>query len=176
MIEIEKCFYFRANNARSKAHSAEIYAKQARHDSVDARASAKLAAPDFRQPGLFSSKTNISFPLLFSLLGEEKPQPFITLDIDRQVDGKFITSNHINVSPPNGRLPISLNYPPNNLTPLPSHLSQPHPSTVTSLSPFALDGGVYQGHPPTQLTPKVNFRNLLFIKKNQFRLLDHHLP
>jgi len=41
----------RANNARSKAHSAEIYAKQARHDSTDARSSAKLAAPDFRQPG-----------------------------------------------------------------------------------------------------------------------------
>jgi hypothetical protein len=44
-------FFFRANNARSKAHSAEIYAKQARSDSIDARASAKAAAPDFRQPG-----------------------------------------------------------------------------------------------------------------------------
>lgn len=43
--------YFRANNARSKAHSAEIYAKQACSDSIEARASAKLAAPDFRQPG-----------------------------------------------------------------------------------------------------------------------------
>lgn len=43
--------YFRANNARSKAHSAEIYAKQARNDSVEARVSAKTAAPDFRQPG-----------------------------------------------------------------------------------------------------------------------------
>jgi hypothetical protein len=43
--------YSRANNARSKAHSAEIYAKQARSDSIEARASAKLAAPDFRQPG-----------------------------------------------------------------------------------------------------------------------------
>jgi hypothetical protein len=52
LIKIDKkLLCFRANNARSKAHSAEIYAKQARHDSVDARASAKLAAPDFRQPG-----------------------------------------------------------------------------------------------------------------------------
>ena len=46
---------FRANNARSKAHSAEIYAKQARSDSLEARISARTAAPDFRQPGkLFS--------------------------------------------------------------------------------------------------------------------------
>jgi len=42
---------FRANNARSKAHSAEIYAKQARGDSIEARISAKAAAPDFHQPG-----------------------------------------------------------------------------------------------------------------------------
>jgi len=42
---------FRANNARSKAHSAEIYAKQARNDSAEARLSAKSAAPDFHQPG-----------------------------------------------------------------------------------------------------------------------------
>ena len=52
-VNIGILFYiiFRANNARSKAHSAEIYAKQARNDSIEARASAKLAAPDFRQPG-----------------------------------------------------------------------------------------------------------------------------
>jgi hypothetical protein len=50
MIKKHLC-YFRANNARSKAHSAEIYAKQARQDSVEARISAKAAAPDFRQPG-----------------------------------------------------------------------------------------------------------------------------
>ncbi|CAF4634342.1 unnamed protein product, partial [Rotaria socialis] len=31
----------RANNARGKAHSAEIYAKQSRNDSVEARTSAK---------------------------------------------------------------------------------------------------------------------------------------
>lgn len=52
-----KCYpffliYFRANNARSKAHSAEIYAKQARADSIQARVSAKTADPDFRQPGM----------------------------------------------------------------------------------------------------------------------------
>jgi hypothetical protein len=89
---------------------------------------------------------------LFSLLGEEKPQPFIPLDIDRQVDGKYVISNHVSVSPPNGRLPISSNYPPNNSIPLPSHISQSHPNTITSSPPpqFVLDGGVYQGHSQTQ--------------------------
>jgi hypothetical protein len=87
--------------------------------------------------------------LLF--LGEEKPQPFIVLDIDRQVDGKIVTSNHISsASPPNGRLPMSTNYPSNNSLPMPSHLSQHLPSTIISPSPYALDGGVYQGHTPTQ--------------------------
>ena len=47
----------RANNARSKAHSAEIYAKQARSDSVQARLSARAAAPDFRQPGTVDEKS-----------------------------------------------------------------------------------------------------------------------
>lgn len=116
-------FSFRANNARSKAHSAEIYAKQARMDSIEARGSAKAAAPDFRQPG------------------EEKPQPFILLDIDRQMDGKLIISNHISVSPPNGRLPMPSNHVPNPSIPLPSHLSQRQPQA------FMLDGGVYQGQP-----------------------------
>jgi hypothetical protein len=52
LFEIKQLlFLFRANNARSKAHSAEIYAKQARSDSIEARVSAKTAAPDFRQPG-----------------------------------------------------------------------------------------------------------------------------
>jgi hypothetical protein len=78
------------------------------------------------------------------LSGEEKPQPFILLDIDRQVDGKLISSNHISVSPPNGRLPMSSNYLPNNLVPLPSHISQSH-SNAIALPTFALDGGVYQG-------------------------------
>jgi hypothetical protein len=87
---------------------------------------------------------------LFSLSGEEKPQPFITLDIDRQVDGKLITSNHISVSPPNGRLPMLPNYLPNNLAPLPSHISQSH-SNAIALPTFALDGGVYQGGQPSQL-------------------------
>ncbi|CAF0751144.1 unnamed protein product [Adineta steineri] len=122
----------RANNARSKAHSAEIYAKQARSDSIEARGSAKSAAPDFRQPG------------------EEKPQPFIILDIDKQVDGKIVSSNHISISPPNGRLPIPTNYLPNSSIPLPSHISQSHPTSVTTNPPFSLDGGVYQGQPPSQ--------------------------
>ncbi|CAF3438668.1 unnamed protein product [Rotaria socialis] len=122
----------RANNARGKAHSAEIYAKQSRNDSVEARTSAKAAAPDFRQPG------------------EEKPQPYIPLDIDRQIDGKLLPNNHINVSPPNGRLPMSSNYLPNSSTPLPSHISQSHQNTSTATSPFALDGGVYQGQSQNQ--------------------------
>ncbi|CAF0784947.1 unnamed protein product [Rotaria sordida] len=124
----------RANNARSKAHSAEIYAKQARNDSVEARSCAKAAAPDFRQPG------------------EEKPQPFISLDIDRQIDGKSLPNNHINISPPNGRLQTPSNYPPNRPIPLPSHIPQSHPSTTTTPSSLPLDGGVYQGLPPTQST------------------------
>ncbi|CAF4368002.1 unnamed protein product, partial [Adineta steineri] len=92
----------RANNARSKAHSAEIYAKQARSDSVEARVSAKLAAPDFRQPG------------------EDKPQTYIPLDIDRQSDGKLVTSTPINVGVPNGRLPVPSNFVPNTSMSLPS--------------------------------------------------------
>ncbi|UJR28466.1 hypothetical protein I4U23_009705 [Adineta vaga] len=118
----------RANNARSKAHSAEIYAKQARSDSVEARASAKLAAADFRQPG------------------EEKPQPFIPLDLDRHVDGRIVTSNHISISPPNGRLPTPISYLSNSSIPPPSQITQLHPTSVPTMpSPFALDGGVYQG-------------------------------
>ncbi|CAF2082672.1 unnamed protein product [Rotaria magnacalcarata] len=108
----------RANNARSKAHSAEIYAKQARNDSVEARVSAKTAAPDFRQPG------------------EEKPQAFITLDIDRQIDGKLIIANHTSTSPPDGRLPTSRTLPP--------HLSQQQQNQEVSPA-FIIDGGVYQG-------------------------------
>lgn len=49
------------------------------------------------------------------------------------------------------------NYLRNTSTPLPSHISQPQPSSVT---PFTLDGGVYQGQPPTaqptQWNTKVN--------------------
>jgi hypothetical protein len=80
------------------------------------------------------------------VLGEEKPQPFITLDIDRQVDGKLVTSNQLNMNAPNGRLPMSSNYPGTGLLPLPSYLSQPQlqPNAISSLP--MLDGGVYQGH------------------------------
>ena len=92
--------------------------------------------------------------LSLSRLGEERPQPFIILDLDRQVDGKLVISNHISVSPPNGRLPVSSNYYPNNLSPLPSHIAQPTPTAVPT---YALDGGVYQGgQAPMQLNPKVN--------------------
>ncbi|CAF1092159.1 unnamed protein product [Adineta ricciae] len=115
-------------------NNTEIYAKQARSDSIEARASAKLAAPDFRQPG------------------EEKPQAFIPLDLDRQLDGRVVTSNHINISPPNGRLPASLNYLSNSSIPPPSHITPLHPTSVSTMSPFSLDGGVYQGQPPTQPT------------------------
>lgn len=98
------------------------------------------------------------FYFSFALLGEEKPQPYIPLDIDRQVEGKLVTSNHVSVSPPNGRLPMSASYLPNNSNLLPSHISQSHPNTTTS-SPLllSLDGGVYQGHSQTQPNTKVNF-------------------
>jgi hypothetical protein len=67
------------------------------------------------------------------------------------VDGKVVTSNHISISPPNGRLPpMPSNYPQNTSTPLPSHISQPHPNSITPIPPYTLDGGVYQGQPPTQ--------------------------
>jgi len=129
----------RANNARSKAHSAEIYAKQARADSIEARVSAKSAAPDFRQPG------------------EEKPQPFIPLDIDRHVEGKTVViSNHTNMSPPNGRLPTSSNYLPNSSMPLSSHLSHPYPQPITTAPPSDLDGGVYQGQSVAATSNKTN--------------------
>jgi len=58
---------------------------------------------------------------------------------------------------------MSSNYPPNNSTPLPSHISQSHPNTITpSPQQFLLDGGVYQGHSQTQPTnlqanKKVNY-------------------
>ncbi len=66
-----------------------------------------------------------------SFLGEEKPQSFIPLDIDKQADGKLIIGNHINFSPPNGRLPM----------PVPLHLAPQQPPG------FVPDGGVYQGQP-----------------------------
>ena len=185
--------FFRANNARSKAHSAEIYAKQARADSIEARTSARAAAPDFRQPG----KLDLSWLSLLStgdvFLGEEKPQPFIPLDIDRHVEGKPVISNHTNMSPPNGRLPTSPNYLPNSSMPLPSHLTHPYSQPITTSPPLALDGGVYQGQPPSNQptewnpTSKVNdslhsniLRNsmllLFFFSFNdQIRLWDLHL-
>jgi hypothetical protein len=90
-----------------------------------------------------------SFP--FDIVGEEKPQPFIPLDLDRQVDGKIVSNHHISTSPPNGRLPTSSNSLPNSILPMPSHLIQPH-SLATNTSPtISLDGGVYQGQSPVQV-------------------------
>ena len=89
---------------------------------------------------------------LRSRSGEEKPHPYIPLDLDRQADGKAATttmSNHIGISPPNGRLPTSSNYLPNSSIPLTSHLSQRLPHAMTTAPPFTLDGGVYQGHAPS---------------------------
>ncbi len=162
-------FFSRANNARSKAHSAEIYAKQARSDSIEARAAARAAAPDFRQPGYFKKKF-IFFVFLFPLLGEDKPQTFIPLDIDRQVDGKLIIGNHINVSPPNGRLPVTPNHIPHPSMPVPPHLS-PHQSSPAT-PPLILDGGVYQGQPPTTQASDWNantkVKGFIFHKKFNF--------
>lgn len=196
--------FFRANNARSKAHSAEIYAKQARADSIEARVSAKSAAPDFRQPGknkIVDSNDFSNFPhsFYFFVTGEEKPQPFIPLDIDRHVEGKTVISNHTNMSPPNGRLPTSSNYLPNSSMPLPSHLSHPYSQPITTAPPSDLDGGVYQGQSVAATsnkthewnpTNKVNdflFSNFLrnsmlfiiiiifFFFNDQIRLWDLHL-
>ncbi len=105
---------------------------------------------------------------MLSLLGEEKPQPFIPLDIDRQVDGKVVPSNHISVSPPNGRLPMSSNYLLNNSTPLPLNISQSHPNAIPSSPPFALDGGVYQGQSQIQRNTWNTSANVnLFIFTNE---------
>jgi hypothetical protein len=79
----------------------------------------------------------------FHFSGEEKPQSFIQLDIDRQGDGKLAIGNHITVNPPNGRIPMPSNHVPNISMPIPSHLPQHQPPT------YMLDGGVYQGQPST---------------------------
>ena len=50
------CFFkTRAVNARTKAHAAELAAKQSRNDSEYARIRAHEVAPDFIQPGSYSS-------------------------------------------------------------------------------------------------------------------------
>ena len=82
-------------------------------------------------------------------LGEEKPYPFISLDIDRQVEGKVVTTNNMNIGAPNSRIPISSNYQGTGLLPLPSFLSQAQTNTTATLPTFILDGGVYQGQPPS---------------------------
>lgn len=88
-------------------------------------------------------------------LGEEKPQPFIVLDIDRQVEGKLVTNNQMPIGSPNGRLPMSSNYQPNATLPMPLYLSQTQPNHhPTSSTPFLLDGGVYQGQAPTTSQPQ----------------------
>jgi hypothetical protein len=68
VIQYKILLFFRANNARSKSHSAEIYAKQARGDSIEARVSARAAAPDFRQPGNYPKKKSTeTFSSIFFL-------------------------------------------------------------------------------------------------------------
>ena len=62
-----------------------------------------------------------------------------------------MTGNHINFSPPNGRLPGSANYLLNNVSLISPHLSQhpPNPTTMPS-STVPFDGGVYQGQSATK--------------------------
>jgi len=110
----------------------------------------------------------------FFFLGEEKPQPFIPLDLDKQVDGRLVVGNHTSFSPPNGRLPMSS-------PPLSSHVPQSQSNLIGSPSiPLTLDGGVYQGQPPTQPAIRViqyAKLNILSLSMNfLFRILDHHLP
>jgi hypothetical protein len=83
-------------------------------------------------------------------IGEEKPQPYIPLDLDRHVEGKLVASNHVSVGAPNGRLPISSSYAPHNSMPLPTYSSRQHPHAMAASPPCILDGGVYQGYQPTQ--------------------------
>lgn len=80
----------------------------------------------------FLERSTLPYPY-WILSGEEKPQPFIPLDIDKQGDGSMNISNHINLSPPNGRLPMSVS----------GQLTSPESAN------FLLDGGVYQGQPMT---------------------------
>ena len=82
-------------------------------------------------------------------LGEEKPQPFISLDIDQQIDGQLAPNSHVNFSPPDSHLPMLSNYLPHSSMSSPSQISQFHANTITT-SPFALDGGVYQGQTSMQ--------------------------
>ncbi len=101
------------------------------------------------------------------MLGEEKPQPFIPLDIDRQGDAKLGLINHPSLSPPNGRLPMPGNHisPPS--MPLPIHQLVPQPNPLTTPD-YTLDGGVYQGHGPTTLAKDWNAKvkvNLFFDSK-----------
>lgn len=98
------------------------------------------------------------------ILGEEKPQPFIPLDIDRQLDGKLVTNNNTSFSPPNGRLSTPVNYLSNNVTgilPQLVHQQQQQqqqnpaltvlPVMTTAATTFAFDAGIHQGHPSAQV-------------------------
>lgn len=107
-----------------------------------------------------------------SFLGEDKPQIFIPLDIDRQMDGKLISNNHIVNGPPNGRLPMPSNFTPHTTMALSPHLSQqqqqqPQPTNPVTSSNYMLDGGVYQGQAPAKplhdinSTTKVNLFSLI---------------
>ena len=172
-FHIEQFLLFsRANNARSKAYSAEIYAKQARGDSLEARVSARAAAPDFRQPGNYIKKKERSKNIILLFPGEEKPQAFIPLDIDRQVDGKLVITNHINIGPPNGRLPMPSNFSPDTSMSLPPH-------QTNSIASYKLDGGVYQGQPPSRQpndwnqNTKVKLFSLIYLLEVLFSNSDY---
>jgi hypothetical protein len=73
------------------------------------------------------------------------------LDIDKQGDGQMNISNHINLSPPNGRLPISVS----------GQLTSPESPN------FLLDGGVYQGQSMTAQSNDWNAK----VKKSSLRKL-----
>lgn len=102
---------------------------------------------------------------------------FIPLDIDRQMDGKLITTNHVTTGLPNGRIPIPSNFTPHTAMILPPHVSQQNQNNPITSSNFTLDGGVYQGQPPTATKTmhdvNSNVKVKLFVKMNaiDFNLL-----
>ena len=68
LLNINNAILFRAVNARTKSHAAEISAKQARVDSDYARLKAREVAPDFVQPGSFCFRFLPSIKPLYLLI------------------------------------------------------------------------------------------------------------
>ncbi|KAL7675503.1 hypothetical protein ACOME3_001771 [Neoechinorhynchus agilis] len=113
----------RANNARAKAQAAEVSAKQARHESQTARKRAEEIAPDFKQPGVIHSDTEIQ------------------LDIDAKGDGgHFVVQNHVGHHQPH------ISAPPQMFPPFPGHGRQ---SATFGFNPMQQQQQFHQLQPPS---------------------------